>query len=166
LSASKTWWRSRPTSGGKRRVTVDTRGRHLVDEDDAIVGCDLSCLVTNSSVDPVSKVRIKITCGDDRWGPQLIGILAPGQTVEVITRVHTTSEDVNGHVRLVDTEGRAWVANSRTAVLSDDDVDQWIDGGRVFAERDLSPYERGTIVRSDQRDMPDFDEWAAAIDRD
>jgi hypothetical protein len=67
-------------------------------------------------------------------------------------------------VRFVDVEGRGWVVNGQTTVVSDDDLDQWIEDGRTFAQRDLSPHERGTLIRSDERQMPDFDEWAAEIE--
>lgn len=70
---------------------------------------------------------------------------------------------MNGLVRFVDVEGQAWVVNGQTAVQLDDDLERWIAEGREFAERKLSPYQRGTLDRTDARAMPDFGMWVAGI---
>lgn len=147
-----------------RRVTVDTRGQHLLDHKGDLIGWDVSTVVTNSSADPISKARIKIACHDERWGPQLVGTIASGDSVEVVARIFTTSRDLNGYVRFVDVEGRAWVANSQTGVVSDDELDLWLEEGAEFAQRDLDPLQRGTLMHTGSRIMPDFDGWAAEIE--
>jgi hypothetical protein len=149
-----------------QRVTVDTRGRQLLDNLGGIVGWDVSTFVTNASSDPIFKTRIKIVTGDRWWGPQLTGTLGPGQSIEVIARIYSSSDRLNGLVRFVDVEGREWVANSQTAVEPDPDVQRWIDEGREFAERTLGGHEKGTLHRTDGRSMPDFDAWARQFESD
>ena len=116
------------------------------------------------SADPIFNTRIKIVSGDGaRWGPQLLGNLPPGHSIEVIARIRSESPEFNGFARFADVEGRGWVSNSMSAAEADNDVNRWIEEGREFAARELLPHERGTMDRSDQRDMPDFDAWAVHI---
>jgi hypothetical protein len=144
-------------------VTVDARGRSLVDVNGNITGWDVSTVLTNASSDPIYKTRLRFGCDDESWGPQLFGTLSPGHTIEVIARIWTTSEDLNAHVRFVDVEGRSWVAGAQGEVRPDDALQQWIEDGRRFAVRTLTPLQRGTAVRSDERTMPDFDVWAEQL---
>ena len=146
-----------------RRVTVDVRGRQLWDEQGEAIAWDAGCVATNASVDPIFKARIKIVSDDERWGPQLVGTLAPGQSIEVTARIFTRSPNFNGQVRFVDVEGQGWVADGQNPVRPDDDLTRWIDDGREFAERDLTPHEQGTLTRTDYASMPDFDGWAASV---
>jgi hypothetical protein len=132
-----------------QRVTVDTRGQQLHDHSGNLIGWDVSTVITNASVDPIFKTRIKIGTDDERWGPQLTGTLAPGHSIEVIAHVATRSHNLNGYVRFVDVEGHGWVANSQTAVESDESLERWIEEGREFAQRDLHPLQRGTLTRTD-----------------
>ena len=151
-----------------RRITVDVRGRQRSDYSDEPElepnAWDASCVVTNASVDPIFNARIKIVCDDERWGPQLVGTLAPGQRIEVIARIMTRSPNLNGQVRFVDVEGQGWVADGQNPVRPDDDLTRWIDDGREFAERGhLPPVMRGTITRSDYASVPDFDKWERGV---
>jgi len=147
-----------------RRVTVETRGRERLDQSGNLVATDVSVVVMNASADPIFNTRIKIVSGDGaRWGPQLLGNLPPGHSIEVIARIRSESPEFNGFARFADVEGRGWVSNSMSAAEADNDVNRWIEEGREFAARELLPHERGTMDRSDQRDMPDFDAWAVHI---
>ncbi|TCM48953.1 hypothetical protein [Kribbella sp. VKM Ac-2568] len=110
--------------------------------------------------DAISKARIKRVSDDARsWSEP-----SRRHSVEVIARIYTASRDINGYVRFVDVEGCGWVANSQTAVESDDELEQWIEDGFEFAQRDLDPHQRSTLTQTDDRAMPDFNGWAAEID--
>jgi hypothetical protein len=110
-------------------------------------------------------VRIKVVAGEGAWGPQLVGNVAPGDAVELTTRIRAESptDNVDASIRFVDAHGLAWVASARGELEPElSSVTTWIDAGRVFAQRDLPPIERGTLAGHIA--PPDFDEWASQFD--
>ncbi len=146
-----------------RRVTVDLLGQEVT-LPDGRPAHDMHLRVTNSSPDPISKLRLKIVVGDATWGPQLVGTVYPYALVSVTARLITDagSANSNAFVRFLDVEDRAWVANARTLVQPDDrSADDWIAEGRAFATRQLSVEERGTI--DGMVVPPDLDEWRASL---
>jgi hypothetical protein len=150
-----------------RRVVVELMTQPVVNASQSEPGRIAHLVVTNASVDPIFKVRIKVVVGDATWGPQLIGGLTPGQRISLTAFVATTADDSNtdGYARFVDSRGVAWVASARNAFRQDDEpgLKDWISEGRDFASRDLTPIERGQTAGVEI--VPNLEEWLSQFDR-
>lgn len=146
-----------------RRVTVDLLGQGVT-LPDGRGAHDMHVRITNSSPDPISKVRLKIVAGDATWGPQLFGTVYPYAQVLVTARLVTEvdSDNANAFLRFLDVENRVWLANARTLVQPDESpVEDWIADGGKFAKLDLSVEERGTV--EGVVSPPDLDAWRSGL---
>jgi len=146
-----------------QRVTVDLSGQPF--DVSGVAALDMHARVSNSSADPISKVRIKLIAGGQRWGPMLVGTLSPWQKITVTARVFAdpSADDQNAYVRFLDVDGQAWIANARTAVVPDPGpVDQWIADGREFVLRRLTMEEAGMIDGLEDF-APDLDAWRSEM---
>jgi hypothetical protein len=150
-----------------RRVTVDAGFQTVLDDSDTLLGVDAFARVTNASGAPISKVRVKMACDSEQWGPQLVGTISPGDHIEIIARLLAPLRpgEFNSFVRFVDVDGRAWVLDARGVLAPDLDgnLEGWIEDGRHFAEREMSPEQRGTIAGASPA-MPDLEVWRLQFD--
>lgn len=145
-----------------RRVAVDLVTQPITLSDGRMAH-DFRLSVMNAGTDPILKARIKVVMGDGRWGPQLIGTIAPrreiGLTARIITEVEI-GDNINGYVRFYDTEGKVWIVAARGPTVRDDEpVDSWIEEAREYVRSPRTAEERGAIHG---REMPNFDAWRAA----
>lgn len=155
LLADEARWRQ------ARRITVDLAFETApVDCGAGRMAYETFLVVTNSSPDPIRKVRLQILLGDAIWGPQLIGTVAPGGRVETMARLVTNTPGIgsaDGLARFVDVLGQYWVASVRNAVQMDErKTDDWIAEAEKFARRPKQIEERGTISGAI---LPDFNSW-------
>jgi hypothetical protein len=144
-----------------RRISVDVMSK-AVTLANARRAYDIGLVVRNASVDPVFKCRLKIIAGDALWGPQLVGTLAPGDRIIVMARLVTDANDTNtnGFVRFMDANSRAWVAEARGPLVSDQQsANAWVADAQLFAQRTLTPEERGSVYGGTHELLPDFDAW-------
>lgn len=148
-----------------RCVTVDLFTEEVADHGRRR-GFDVLLTVTNAGVEPVRKARLKVLMGDAVWGPQLVGTITPGQSVRLTARLLTTADEANtdGLVRFTDARGNSWVTGARRPLAEDppENLGAWIDEGRAFAQRDLSPAERGSCSGAA---TPDLSEWRTEMER-
>jgi hypothetical protein len=150
-----------------RRVTVDAGFQTVLDDRDRWLGVDAFARVTNASGAPISKVRVKMACDPEQWGPQLVGTIAPGDHIEIVARLLAPLQtgEFNSLVRFVDVDGRGWVLDARGVLAPDvdDNLAAWIEDGRHFAEREMSPEQRGTIAGASPA-APDIEAWRQQFD--
>jgi hypothetical protein len=150
-----------------RRVMVELVTQPIANTPQSGPGRIAHLVITNASIDPIFKVRIKVIIGDAIWGPQLIGGLIPGQRISLTAFVATAADDSNtdGYARFVDSRGVAWIASARQKLRQDDEagLTDWISEGRDFASRDLSPIERGATAGVEV--IPNLDEWGSQFGR-
>ena len=98
------------------------------------------------------------------WGPQLLGVLGPGQFVELRVRVDSAGGTRFGsQAWFDDIHDRAWVARLGATVASSEGLDLWIPSTEAQAEMlSREPYYRGQTTG---RTFPDLEGWRAEMDK-
>lgn len=148
-----------------KAVTSMMMTEDLFDEVGVHVMTDVFLRVSNDSSRPALRTRIRVTADEEVvWGPQLLGVLGPGQHVELRVRLDRAGDTrFSGQARFYDIHDRAWVAPvSGATVASSDGLDAWIPS--MDAQREMQsrrPYYRGQTIGLT---FPDFGDWRAEMD--
>ena len=148
-----------------KAVTSMMMTENLYDEAGVHVETDVFLSVSNDSGRPALRTRIRVTADEQVvWGPQLLGVLGPGQHVELRVRVDRAGDTrFGGQARFYDIHDRAWVAPvSGATVASSEGLDVWIPSAEEQREmQSRGPYYRGQTTGLT---FPDFDDWRAEMD--